>query len=226
MPHKDPLAAAASKRAYYLAHKEIFLERSTARRRQKQAEAALLRAARALEPKSVEPCFCVGCNADITATYKVKLGKKCAACLKAYQAEYRANNAQRIADSKKAWKLANKEHVEEKDRLYAALHPDRRAKARTKWVAANPGKDTAAKARNRQARHKRVPTWLSVDDLWLIEQAYDLAALRTKMFGFSWHVDHVLPLNGKRVSGLHVPTNLQVIPWVENLRKGNRVQHG
>lgn len=78
--------------------------------------------------------------------------------------------------------------------------------------------------RKRQAdKLQRTPAWLTEDDHWMIEQAYELAALRSQMFGFSWHVDHVLPLRGKTVSGLHVPTNLRVIPWVENLRKGNRV---
>ena len=35
-------------------------------------------------------------------------------------------------------------------------------------------------------------------------------------------VDHVIPLHGKLVSGLHVETNLQYLPGVENNRKGNR----
>jgi len=55
----------------------------------------------------------------------------------------------------------------------------------------------------------------------MIEQAYDLAQLRTKVFGFKWHVDHVIPLKGKNVCGLHTPYNLQVIPAKENLRKRN-----
>lgn len=221
MPHKNPLEAAASKRAYYLAHKDIFLARSTARRLQKQAEAATVREANALLPKPVVPCFCAICNADITLTYKAKHGKKCTACLKVAQSLYRANNAQRIAGLKKDWKLKNKEHVEAKDRAYAQLYPDRRTLARRKWSVANPGKDNAAKKLNAVARKKRVPAWLTPDEHWLIEQAYELAALRTKMFGFSWHVDHIIPLNGRKVSGLHVPINLRVIPGADNLKKHN-----
>lgn len=224
MTHKDPLAAAASKRAYYLAHRDAFILRSTQRRLKAQAERAREKLLRAAEPAVIVVRTCVDCSKDITNAYVRKHGHRCGACVAKYQQAYRAANAERIAEKKRQWKLDNKEHVAEKDRLYAVLHPERRTKARNKWAAANPGKNTAAKARNHQARNKRVPTWLSVDDLWLIEQAYDLAALRTKLFGFSWHVDHVIPLNGKRVSGLHLPTNLQVIPWLDNLRKGNRVE--
>lgn len=224
MPHKDPIVAAASKRAYYLAHKDVFIARSTARRLQKQAEAALLRAAVALAPKPVVPCFCEVCNADITLTYKAKQGKKCVACVKAYHTTYRAANASRIAESKRVWKLHNKDHVRTKDRTYSQQHPERRNIARAKWAGANPGKNAAAKKLNAVARKKRVPAWLTEDEHWMIEQAYELAALRTKMFGFSWHVDHVIPLNGRKVSGLHTPYNLQVIPAVDNLRKSNRME--
>lgn len=89
------------------------------------------------------------------------------------------------------------------------------------WKIANPERMQAADARRRAARLQRTPAWLTEDDLWLIEQAYDIAQKRTQLFGFPWHVDHVLPLQGKLVSGLHVPHNMQVIPALENCRKAN-----
>jgi hypothetical protein len=93
---------------------------------------------------------------------------------------------------------------------------------KTTYRLNNPEKLRALDAKRRCAELKRTPTWLTENDYWMIEQTYELSALRTKLFGFAWHVDHVIPLQGKYVSGLHVPTNLQVIPATENLRKANK----
>jgi len=70
----------------------------------------------------------------------------------------------------------------------------------------------------------RTPSWLTEDDLWMMEEIYKFAAYRTQYFGFAWHVDHIVPLRGKIVSGLHVPANLQVVPWIDNQRKTNKFE--
>ena len=57
---------------------------------------------------------------------------------------------------------------------------------------------------------------------FVIREAHDLRKLRNSLLGFEWHVDHVIPLKGRQVSGLHIWSNLAVIPKVENLRKGNK----
>lgn len=108
------------------------------------------------------------------------------------------------------WRAANPEKVKAQRPLKLA------------YKQRNPHKSIADVAKRRAAKLQRTPSWLTVDDLWIIDQAYELAALRTKMFNFSWHVDHIIPLQGKQVSGLHVPNNLQIVPWIENLSKANK----
>ena len=90
------------------------------------------------------------------------------------------------------------------------------------YKQANPEKSAALVAKRRAAKLLRTPQWLTKDDFWMMEQAYELAKIRSKMLGFAWHVDHEIPLQGDNASGLHVPLNLRVIPWLENLSKGNR----
>lgn len=56
---------------------------------------------------------------------------------------------------------------------------------------------------------------------FIYKEAHALRELRNKLTSFEWHVDHIIPLKGKNVCGLHVYNNFAVIPKVENLRKGN-----
>jgi hypothetical protein len=122
-----------------------------------------------------------------------------------------------------AYRMANKEKCRATIQAWSARNPEKVKAYAKKTKALNSGRTLAHTVKRRLAKIKRTPIWLTSDDHWMIEQAYELAAARTKMFGFSWHVDHALPLQGKTVSGLHVPANLQVIPAVDNIRKGNRV---
>lgn len=123
----------------------------------------------------------------------------------------------------KKYKTANKEIIAERNKKYVVENRDTRI-ATMKAYRQNTKEIQAEYVRRRQAaKLQRTPVWLSEDDIWVMREAYKLAKLRTEMFGFSWHVDHVLPLQGATVSGLHVPVNLQVIPWLDNVRKHNRV---
>lgn len=65
------------------------------------------------------------------------------------------------------------------------------------------------------------PNWLSDLDELFIKEIYSLAVLRSKALGVEYQVDHIIPLHGKTVCGLHVPANLQLLTAAENLKKGH-----
>jgi hypothetical protein len=88
-----------------------------------------------------------------------------------------------------------------------------------KWAAAHPDLRNAIAAKHRAGKLQATPLWAND---FFIKEAYALARLRTKIFGFKWHVDHIVPLNSDIVCGLHVEHNLQVIPGASNLAKSNR----
>jgi hypothetical protein len=128
----------------------------------------------------------------------------------------------RLADAE--YRKANKLKVNEKIKKWRSENPELLREYVKKSKAKNPDVSRANVAKRRAARMKRTPVWLTEDDHWMMRQAYKLAELRTKIFGFVWHVDHIIPLQGENVSGLHTPNNLQVIPWAENISKGNSYQ--
>ena len=79
-------------------------------------------------------------------------------------------------------------------------------------------------AKRRAARIQRTPAWLTDIDHERIKNEYKLAALLSKIEGTKWTVDHIIPLQGKFVSGLHVPSNLKAMRFIENCSKGNKFE--
>ena len=93
-----------------------------------------------------------------------------------------------------------------------------------KWKRANHGKVIANVTARKKHVKLRTPKWLTVIDFERIQNEYRLASLLTKVTGSPWEVDHIIPLLGKNVSGLHVPSNLRAIPKADNLAKSNKVE--
>jgi len=82
----------------------------------------------------------------------------------------------------------------------------------SKWQKANPNKKNAATVRRRTALMNRKPKW--ADDL-VINMIYEDCPE-------GYEVDHIIPLQGENVSGLHVAWNLQYLTPIQNKLKGNR----
>ena len=125
----------------------------------------------------------------------------------AYRA--RENELQRIRRATKGTSLENPDKI----------------KARVKaWKKANPGRVVANTTKRKAHIKVRTPKWLTAVDYERIQNEYRLAVLLTKVTGSAWEVDHIIPLLGKNVSGLHVPSNLRAIPKADNLAKSNKVE--
>ena len=155
---------------------------------------------------------------------------------KAYQAAYYAANREALRQANAEWRAANPEKRKER---YAADYANKREillLRNAEWRAANPEKVRAAlkawrernleklaaynannkdktnarAAKRRAAKLQRTPPWADLKDIAGFYQTANWLGL---------HVDHIVPLQGKLVSGLHVSNNLRMIPAEDNIRK-------
>lgn len=158
---------------------------------------------------------------------------------KAYQKEYAQRNREQAYARVKAWKAANPEKVAEANKRYAQKHPDKLVAKSIRWKKTNPeraaevsrktrlknkGRIVANKAKYRATKRNRTPHWLTDKDYLVMRCIYSVAQMYTRESGEPWHVDHDIPLNGKYVSGLHVPSNLRIIRGVENQIKNSKYE--
>ena len=86
----------------------------------------------------------------------------------------------------------------------------------------NPDKITEKSNRARVKKLQRIPRWIKDVFIDEIKEFYKMAKLMEKVFPWKQHVDHIIPLKGKTVSGLHVPWNLQILSKKSNLENSNK----
>jgi 5-methylcytosine-specific restriction endonuclease McrA len=78
--------------------------------------------------------------------------------------------------------------------------------------------------RKRQANKlNATPKWLTEQHFIDMECKYSVAQMLTLNDYEPYQVDHIIPLQGKTVCGLHVPWNLQIITATQNRKKGNKI---
>jgi hypothetical protein len=145
----------------------------------------------------------------------------CVDCISTYQKERYLAKKEEIIKKQKEYISKNKNSILLKNKIYKSKNADKCKQLTKDWKRNNFHKVLSFNAKRRANLRNAIPTWLSDNDIWMIEQAYDIAQKRNQVFSFKWHVDHVIPLKGKTVCGLHTPYNLQVIPAKDNLIKAN-----
>lgn len=157
--------------------------------------------------------------------------------------EYYLKNKERLLEINKAWANANVESVRAAKKLRFSKLPKEvkdaeNAKARLRyhqkkeWNAnrkrvyrsATKHLTNASASKRRAALLQRIPIWQTEFDELKIKCIYSVAAMLSRENNESWTVDHIIPLQGKIVSGLHVPSNLQLMRARENEAKRNKYE--
>ena len=114
------------------------------------------------------------------------------------------------------------ECVKARNSAHYELNKQRSSSRNRTWKRQNRARCTHRENIRRAALRNATPSWLTQDDLETIELMYSVAGALSAVYGSKFHVDHIIPLQGKSVSGLHVPANLQVIPARDNHKKYNK----
>jgi hypothetical protein len=159
------------------------------------------------EALSLKECRKCGSNKPADNFIKTKSGLKhwCFTCRSEHKkSEYKKHKESYL-------RRANDQY--EKIKASPELLKQRREREKL-WKKQN-SKKVLANTRARQMKQKqRTPKWA---DLKKIREFYENCPQ-------GYHVDHIIPINGKNISGLHVMSNLQYLPAEENLRKSNKYE--
>lgn len=179
--------------------------------------------------------LCPTCKACVSA-YNKAYRAKTEEAYKEYQTEYYQANAEVAKARTIKWREDNRERMlagnkeryqknkEKQAAYYEEVYQDpekrkERAERSRQWRKDNPDKLLAQIAYRRAKKLKATPAWADKDAILAI---YKECVRLTKETGIQHHVDHIIPLNGALVSGLHVESNLQILTAEENIKKNNK----
>jgi len=121
-------------------------------------------------------------------------------------------NKEKISKRNKQYYVGNKENILKQQKYYKTNNKEAVSSRNKQYRQKNKTKRSANQAKRRASKLQRTPTWSETE---LIKDFY-----RNRPEGY--HVDHIIPLQGEIVCGLHVIANLQYLMAKENLKKGNK----
>lgn len=137
---------------------------------------------------------------------------------------YRKDNSATCNANSRKWRAGNLEARKDYDRSWYRRNTEKKKEQSRLWHLKNPDKASSKTMRRVARKLNATPIWLTNEQKAQIDQFYWLAKDCELLSGQKYDVDHVVPLQGKDVCGLHVPWNLQILPKDVNIKKGNK--HG
>ena len=122
----------------------------------------------------------------------------------------------RILLKHKIYRNLNKDKIRIQTLEYYNKNKDRILESKKIYRSENKSKKNLLTARRRAAKRSATPKWITKEHTKQMQSFYDQCYN-------GYQVDHIIPLAGKDICGLHVPWNLQILTAEENIKKGNRV---
>jgi len=163
-------------------------------------------------------CLCGECKA-----YRYMVHKKSRP--KNYQIEWQRNNKDKTKGYVQKWISENKEKRIGIVNSWRKCNPEKvkamNSRGGKKWYLNNKPIRNAINAKRRASLLGQTPIWA---DFEKIKSVYKEAARITRETGIPHEVDHITPLRGEFVSGLHIHDNLRVITRSKNRSKKNRME--
>ena len=123
---------------------------------------------------------------------------------------------------KRKWAASKPDFVNASNRSYRKANPQKAKQFREAHYARNKPVFSALSKKRKAHIKTATPPWLSKAHEAEVVAMYQFSQFMSRITGSEYHVDHIVPLRGDLVSGLHAPWNLQVIPATENLFKSNK----
>jgi hypothetical protein len=134
---------------------------------------------------------------------------------------WQAENPERYRENKAEYfsREEVKEASRQRTKRWVAENKEKKIEYDEKWKEENRPKIRGYKAKRRAKERQATPPWLTKEHYAAILSVYEEAERLTAETGVQHQVDHIVPLSGKTVSGLHVPWNLRAITAEENQRR-------
>ena len=133
--------------------------------------------------------------------------------------EYYNKNREAIAKQRVGYRQKNRERLVAQTKEWCKNNKERHYVTSREWKKNNRDKCTAHSAKRRAAKLNATPAWANQEK---IDYVYYCRDLVNKVYGGDCEVDHIAPLQGKHVCGLHVHNNLQLLSAKANRSKGAR----